>query len=109
MVRAELANPERLLRPGMLLTISLRANPRRSLAVPESALLPQASQQFAVRVDGELKASRVEVTIGRRVPGYVEVLSGLEATDRVVIDGASKVRPGSTVRVVGRDDAPPDA
>jgi membrane fusion protein (multidrug efflux system) len=109
MVRAELANPERLLRPGMLLTISLRANPRRSLAVPESALLPQASQQFAVRVDGELKASRVEVTIGRRVPGYVEVLSGLEATDRVVIDGASKVRPGSTVRVVGRADAPPDA
>jgi membrane fusion protein (multidrug efflux system) len=109
MVRAEIDNREQLLRPGMLLTVALRANPRRSLALPESALLPQASKQFALRVDDELQATRVEVTIGRRIPGYVEVLAGIEATDRVVIDGASKVRPGSTVRVVGREVTPPDA
>ena len=101
MARAEVDNPDHLLRPGMLITIELRANPQRSLAIPESALRPSAERQFAVRVDVEGKAELVEVTIGRREPGHVEVLSGLSADDRIVIDGASKVRPGAQVRELG--------
>src|SRR5690606_19131515 len=37
MARAELPNPERKLRPGMLLTVDVRRAPRQALALPELA------------------------------------------------------------------------
>ena len=93
-----------------LIAIELRANPQRSLSIPESALRPTADKQFTVRVDAEGRAEIVEIQIGRRVPGFVEVLSGLSENDRIVIDGASKVRPGGTVReVVGRSEPTTDS
>jgi membrane fusion protein (multidrug efflux system) len=107
-VRAEVPNEDHALRPGMLLTLVLRANPTRSLAVAEEALVPRGSSQFIVVLDDEDRAQQVEVKIGRRVPGIVEVLSGVELGARVIIDGASLVRPGSVVRVL-REESPPSA
>jgi membrane fusion protein (multidrug efflux system) len=57
-------------------------------------------------LDAEDQPSRREVRIGRRVPGFVEILSGLEADARIVIDGASLIRSGGAVRVL-REEAPP--
>lgn len=105
-VRAEIDNPDHLLRPGMLLTLVLRANPRRSLALAEQALVPRGPSQFVVVLDREDRPRRVEVRIGRRLPGIVEVLSGIEPNARVVIDGATLIPPGGVVRVV-REEAPP--
>jgi membrane fusion protein (multidrug efflux system) len=105
-VRAEIDNPDHAIRPGMLLTLVLRANPARSLAVVEQALVPRGARQFVVVLDDEDRSSRVEVRIGRRVPGIVEVISGIDADARVVIDGASLIPPGGVVRVL-REDAPP--
>ena len=48
---------------------------------------------------------RVEVQIGRRVPGLVEIKSGLAAGQRVVIDGATLIPPGGLVKVL-REEAP---
>jgi membrane fusion protein (multidrug efflux system) len=105
-VRAEIDNPDHAIRPGMLLTLVLRANPTRSTAVVEQALVPRGASQFVVVLDEENRSRSVEVRIGRRVPGIVEVLSGLDADARVVIDGASLIPPGSVVRVL-REEAPP--
>lgn len=107
-VRAQIPNADRALRPGMLLTLVLRANPARSLALEEQALVPRGSSQYVVVLDAQDRPRRVEIQIGRRVPGLVEVLSGLSADSRVVIDGASLVRPDGVVRVL-REQAPPRA
>ncbi|MHA7836221.1 MAG: efflux RND transporter periplasmic adaptor subunit [bacterium] len=107
-VRAEIENEDHALRPGMLLTLVLRANPERSLALEEQALVPRGASQYVVVLDEEDRPRRIEVRIGRRVPGLVEVLSGLSRESRVVIDGASLIPPGGVVRVL-REQAPPNA
>ncbi len=107
-VRAEIDNTDHTLRPGMLLSIALQANPEKSLALAEQALVPAGSNQFVVVLDAQNKPSRVQVEIGRRVPGLVEIRSGLSAGDRVVIDGATLIPPGGAVEVL-REEAPPKA
>ncbi|MEE8258822.1 MAG: efflux RND transporter periplasmic adaptor subunit [Sphingomonadales bacterium] len=56
-VRAELANPEALLRPGMLLTVDLVSNLTQSLSVPEKSIIPVGEEEFVfvVREDGTVE------------------------------------------------------
>lgn len=99
-VRARLDNEDFLIRPGMLLTVQLIQEREQHLAIPESAVVPVQNQQFAYVIrDG--KAERREFQAGRRTPGFVEVLSGLEAGDQVITEGIIKIRPGSPVKVKG--------
>ncbi|MFN7176659.1 MAG: efflux RND transporter periplasmic adaptor subunit [Thermaurantiacus sp.] len=106
-VRAILPNPDLRLRPGMLMTVEIAASPRRSLVVPELAVVGQGTQSFVYRVDEEDMTRRTPVTIGQRREGQVEILSGLSAGERVVIEGTVKVRDGGTIRPVTRPGAPP--
>ena len=98
--RAEIPNPDHALRPGMLLSLEVRANPRTSTALPEEALVPRGDTQFIVLVDAEERAQRMKVRIGRREPGLVEILDELPEGARIVIDGSTRVRPGGRVRIV---------
>ncbi|MCU7906724.1 MAG: efflux RND transporter periplasmic adaptor subunit [Candidatus Thiodiazotropha sp. (ex Epidulcina cf. delphinae)] len=105
LVRAVIPNPERILKPGMLMTVVLLRNARRTLLIPESALMPKGKEQFVLRLSGE--ENRVEkrkITIGSRRPGEVEVIDGLKAGDRIITHGADKARVGRTVRIKGLDD-----
>ncbi len=99
-VRAELPNPEGLLRPGMLMTVDLIRDRSQSLMVPEESVFPVGAQQFVYRIDDQDSVSRVPIETGRRRPGEVEVLDGLAPGDRVVIEGITRIRPGMTVRPV---------
>lgn len=97
-IRAELPNDDTALRPGMLLVVDLVQDRRRSLVVPEAALIPEGQRQYVYRiVDGA--AERVEVHIGARRPGIVEITEGITAGDRVVVEGGLRLRPGSAVTV----------
>ncbi len=107
-VRAEIDNQDHAIRPGMLLSLVLQGNPVRALALAEQALVPAGSSQFVVVLDAEDKPQRIEVVIGRRVPGYVEIRSGLKPGARVVIDGATLIPPGGVVKIL-REEAPPEA
>jgi membrane fusion protein (multidrug efflux system) len=98
-VRAELPNPDDSLKPGMLLSVSLLKDQRNSLAVPETALVPLQDKQFVFVVSSEEKAERREVTIGARIPGFVEIRTGLEESEQVIVEGLLRVRPGIAVRV----------
>ena len=101
-VRVILPNPERLLKPGMLMQVTLRKDARRTLVLPEAALMPQGREQFvmvAVPVGQGHKVERRQVTIGSRRPGEVEVLQGVQAGELVVTHGTMRVRPGQAVSV----------
>ena len=104
-VRALLDNPERLLRPGMLLTVKLITARERAIVVPESALLQIRDERFVYTVvDGA--AQRVDVEIGRRRPGIVEIRAGLAPGTTVITEGVDRVRAGAAVRVAGEPEAP---
>lgn len=99
-VRALLPNPDRRLRPGMLLTVSIVTNPRDALAVPELALVAQGDRQFVFRLDDKNVANRVPVEVGMRAGGMAEITGGLKRGDRIVADGVVKVRDDAEVRPV---------
>ena len=96
-VRAELPNPEALLKPGMFLNVEIVRDQRNALVVPEEALVPEQNRQFVYVVDGGTAQKR-EVRIGARSPGSVEILAGLALGERVIVEGTVKVREGGAVR-----------
>jgi membrane fusion protein (multidrug efflux system) len=98
-VQARLDNRDNALKPGMLLTVRAQGRPRRALFVPEAAVAPENEQQFVWRVAGDT-VEKVEVALGARLTGSVEVASGLAAGDRVVVEGHTQLRPGRPVREV---------
>ena len=101
-VRADLPNPERALRPGMLVSVELTANRERRLAIPEEAIVPIGERRFVFVVNSETRAERIELTTGRRDNGLVEVVEGLDGDESVVSEGGSLLRPGSAVEIVPR-------
>ena len=103
-VRAMLPNPERKLRPGMLLTVRVFQPERQALVVPEISVVQVARQAHVFRVKDDDTVEQVDVRLGQRRRGEVEVLEGLSAGDRVVVDGTVKLRPGQKVA-----EAPPAA
>ena len=99
-VRALIDNPDGSLRPGMLLTVGMMLNERETIVVPEQAVVPAQGRQYVFVVDEENTARRVEVTLGARRPGIVEILSGVVPGQRVVAEGVAQVRPGQPVRIL---------
>jgi membrane fusion protein, multidrug efflux system len=100
-VRAILPNPAEVLRPGMLMTVEVRSNPREALSVPEIAILEEAGGSYVYRVNATERgqvAERVAITTGQRAGGMAEVLSGLNSGDAVITEGLQSVRPGAPVR-----------
>ncbi|MDJ0890752.1 MAG: efflux RND transporter periplasmic adaptor subunit [Gammaproteobacteria bacterium] len=102
-IRGILPNPDRALKPGMLMEVDLQTNPREALVIPEEALVPMGTQQTVLVVE-ESRAIQRDVSIGTRRPGEVEVLVGLNAGEQVITHGAVKVRPGQAVAVRMVDD-----
>lgn len=107
-VRARLPNPDGRLRPGMFLTVRVSRDPLPGRVVPEQALVPERGRTYLfVLAEGTI--SRREVSIGRRTPGEVEILSGVTAGERVVIEGTQKVRDGSRAHELdGQPASAPD-
>ena len=96
-VRAGIPNPGRELRPGMLLTVRVFRPERQALVIPEISVVQvaQAAHVFRVKADGTV--AQVTVKLGQRRSGEVEVLEGLAAGDRIVVDGTVKLRDGLRV------------
>lgn len=103
-VRARIDNADLALRPGMLLTTSVALNAVESIVVPEQAVVPSQGRQYVFVTDGEQVARQVEVELGRRRPGIVEIISGVTVGDYVITDGIGQVRPDQPVRILN----PPD-
>lgn len=100
-VHGALPNEDLRLRPGMLLHVKLELDNRVAMQISEKALVPQQQKQFVYKVDADNKVTQVEVKTGQRVPGWVEILSGLEEGDEVVVEGIQKLRSGITINRVG--------
>lgn len=102
-IRAILPNPELLLRPGLLMNVTLDLRARQSLTAPEGALIQLRDQTFVFVAedaeDGKTLARRVEITRGARRLGEVEVLKGLEQGQRVIVTGFMRLTDGDVVKI----------
>lgn len=104
-VRGEFANDDHALRPGMLLQVTLVRPAREALLVPEIAIVQIGNASFVYRIGEDGTAQRTDIRVGGRRDGMAEVVSGLEAGARIVVDGTGKLRPGLKVEVVAAEAA----
>lgn len=101
-LKAKFANTDRRLWPGQFVNVVLRLASENATVAPSAAV--QTAQTgnyvFVVKPDGTAEQRTVEV---RRAWGDLTVIaSGLEAGERVVVDGQLRVRPGAKVQVQGQ-------
>jgi membrane fusion protein (multidrug efflux system) len=99
-IRARIANPERVLRPGLFARIRVRGLEERSVVmVPESAIVPRGGESFIYRVENG-RVVEEKVTLGERRNAEVEIVGGLEGAAVVVTAGQQRLRDGAEVEVV---------
>lgn len=105
-IRGCIDNRQLQLRPGMFARVNtvfgVRDNAR---VIPEEAIVPQGGKQFVIKLLSGPKeqtrtTQRVEVKVGLRSPGKVEILEGLEPGDTVVTTGQQRVSKDGTVVTV---------
>ncbi|MEO7401264.1 MAG: efflux RND transporter periplasmic adaptor subunit [Polaromonas sp.] len=117
-IRGCIDNRQLQLRPGMFARVNTVFGVKEDARViPEEAIVPQGGKQFVIKLlnasDSKTRTTlKVEVKIGLRSPGKVEILEGLEPGDTVVTTGQQRVlRDGTAVTVVdlasGRVAPPP--
>src|SRR5712691_2002109 len=114
-VQATIANPDRILKPGMFTTTTVVLPDKPPVVtVPETAVdyTLYGDSVFLVTEkkadDGKtsLSAVRTFVQAGNRVEGRAEILKGLKAGDRIVAVGQLKLQSGAAV-TISPDPAPP--
>jgi membrane fusion protein (multidrug efflux system) len=105
-VRARLPNPDRMLRPGMMMRVAIRSASRTGLSVPELAVLGEGDSRYVFALEPGNRVRRVPVRTGVHVGGRVEILAGLRPGQRIVTEGIIKVADGMQVRVQGAGGGP---
>ncbi|MCB1686664.1 MAG: efflux RND transporter periplasmic adaptor subunit [Pseudomonadales bacterium] len=106
-VRALIPNTDHRLVPGMLMTLELQRGQRQALLIAEEAIVPRGDRTFVYVVNTTAEqptAEQREVQLGARLPGRVEVISGLTEGEMIVKHGTFKLRPGAPVRIRAVDD-----
>lgn len=95
-------NTDRVLRPGMYARVTVNFGSRRSIIVPDKALVKQegTGTRFIYVLRADNTVSYLPVTVGRHIGQEYEVLSGLEEGARVVVKGQALLRDGVKVNVL---------
>jgi membrane fusion protein, heavy metal efflux system len=86
-VRTAVANPNRLLKAEMLVSVELASPMTSGLEVPTKAVFLSGEQHFVFREEGPGKFARLPVKIGPERDGQILILDGLKPGERVVSDG----------------------
>jgi len=97
-VRATFDNPNGVLLPGLYARIRLGGGqPRAAILVSPTAIGVDQDKRFVVVVDAKNQTAYREVKLGTQQDGLQIINSGLQAGDRIVVNGLQRIRPGDPV------------
>ncbi|MES2034016.1 MAG: efflux RND transporter periplasmic adaptor subunit [Pseudomonadota bacterium] len=102
--RAVFPNPAGRIKPGMMMRVTIDHGGRDSIAAPEASVQFEGDQAyvFVIARKGDGQAARKQaVDVGVTQDGFVEIVGGLKAGDRIVADGLNRIQDGQAVRVGG--------
>lgn len=95
------ANSDRLLRPGMYARVTVNFGSNHSFVVPDDCVVKQQGSGvrsvFVLQADNTVK--EIVVTLGRHFGTEYEILSGVAEGDKVVVKGQASLKNGSKVNV----------
>ena len=98
--RIKVENENLELISGSLLEVSIMFNMRNSLGVPDTSIIMEGEKAFVYKVSPENITNKIEVKIGNRSEGKVEILSGLNEGDVIVAEGLKKVYPRAKINPI---------
>jgi membrane fusion protein (multidrug efflux system) len=108
LVKARVPNPRGRLKAGMFAKLELSVRLRESaLVVPEPAVISSGETNFVFAVGPQTNAVMKPVRLGLRLAGKAEIVSGLEAGERVVVEGVKKIFPGAPLLMAPPESAAP--
>ena len=99
-LRVKMKNTNSEILPGALMEVTIKYNERISLGIPDTSVILEGNKVYIYKVDKENVTNRVEVKVGNRNEGYLEVESGLKEGDIVVAEGLKKVRPNGKIKPI---------
>lgn len=95
--RAQIANPDMLLAPGLFARLRLRAGEGEALLIPDAAIAADQAARMVMTVTADGTVQAKPVTLGPVVDGLRVVRQGLSPQDRVIVAGLHLARPGARV------------
>jgi RND family efflux transporter MFP subunit len=96
--RGLLPNPKRLLSPGLFARVRIPfGKAQKRLVVPEDALAADQRGRYVLTVKADDTVEVKPVTVAQSLAGYAAIVKGLTPSDRVIVNGQVKARPGSKV------------
>ena len=102
LTRVKIDNPNYELIPGSLLEVTLSFNKRDSLSIPDTSIILEGNKSYVYKISEDNIAERLEIEIGSRNDGDVEVISGLNSGDVIVAEGLKKVRPNGKIKPIDK-------
>ena len=85
--------------PGQLLTVKIIYDEIQQIGVPERSVTIQGKTAFVYVVNGKT-VTKTNIQIGKRNFGKVSVLDGVSEGDQIVVEGVSKVRDQSKIKII---------
>jgi RND family efflux transporter MFP subunit len=98
-VKAQFANKETRLWPGQYVNARLVAQVLKdAMVIPQNAIISNTRGTFVYTVDDEQKAKVVNI---KRLYAFGEsaAVSGLDGSEKIIVDGKQNLRPGGKVRI----------
>ena len=102
LVQVKIKNANYKIIPGMLVNVEIIYNEKQSLGVPEESIIQQGNRTIVYKVIENKSVSLTEVKTGIRNFGKVEIVSGLNPGDKIVIEGVSKVRDKAQIKLINK-------
>ncbi len=99
-VRLTFPNKQEILKSGMSAVVQLKYNTSdTALAIPSKAIVELLGEVKAYVIDQHNVVQQRPIVRGPVIDSLLIIRSGLQAGDRVVVEGIQKIRPGDTVNI----------
>jgi len=98
LARAQINNEDLEILPGSLLDIELLYDEKQALSVADTSIIFEDKKKFVYRILGNNKIEKTEVITGTRKGGNLEILEGLNASDKIVKEGLTRLADGMLVK-----------
>ena len=100
-MKAVISNEEELLQHGMLCNVILITGEKSNvIVIPDDALDREGQIEFVWIIDDKYRAYRKRVITGAKSESGVEIVSGLQEGDRIVISGQLRLSDGVKVKLL---------
>jgi membrane fusion protein (multidrug efflux system) len=103
-VKAIIPNADRRLKPGMLMKTNIVKETRPAMILPEGVILSKGNQKSVLAIGKNDKKEDIAVekivTLGVRQSGFVEIKTGLNEGDKIIVEGQLKAQPDTQVKVI---------